>query len=194
MLNKKDSSENMAPPAGGVTPEAATSMVDNVDDYEYLYVTEALSAYPNCYTTEWEDMFESARAPICDDMSNYFFNPIMPQLPLHVLTPHVRQNTSFGDNVDSSEFVFDESNDNHVMGNIDSSKLVVDESNNNQVIVNAVETSNGTVPATDLSVNEKKLGRAKKMRGVAEESDVDASSSPSMSQEVNQAPQLPKSI
>ncbi|CAK8566746.1 unnamed protein product [Lathyrus sativus] len=190
MLNK-DSSENIAPPA---------PMVDNVDDYEYLYVTEALSAYPNCYTTEWDDMFESARAPVCEDLSTYFFNPLKPQLPLNVLTPHVRQNISDGNNIDSSEFVVDESNDNHVMVNIDSSKLVVDESNNNPAIVDplpvdAVETSNGTVRVIDLSVKEKKLGRPKNTRRAADESDdVDASSSPSMSQEVNQAPQLPKSI
>ncbi|CAL5197376.1 unnamed protein product [Lathyrus oleraceus] len=191
MLNNKDSSENMAPPA---------PMVDNVDDYEYIYVTEALSAYPNCYTTEWDDMFESVRAPVCEDLSTYFFNPLEPQLPLNVLTPHVRQNISDGNNIDSSEFVVDESNDNHVMVNVDSSKLVVGESNNNQVIVDslpvdAAETSNETVWAIDLSVKEKKLDRPKKMRRVTDESnDVDASSSPSMSQEVNQAPQLPKSI
>src|SRR3954463_6897525 len=95
-------------PASSESSQPPKPMVDNVNDYEYIYVTEELSA---CYTTEWDDMFESARAPVCEDLSTYFFNPLKPQLPLNVLIPSEPQNTSVDDdNFDSSNMVVDESN------------------------------------------------------------------------------------
>ncbi|CAK8561832.1 unnamed protein product [Lathyrus sativus] len=132
--------ENIEPPtpiqASSETSQVPTPMVNNVDDYEYLYVTEALSAYPNCYTTEWDDMFESARAPVCEDLSTYFFNPLKPQLPLSVLIPSEPQNTSVGDSL------------------VDSSKLVVDKPHN-QILDSA---------AADSSLKPRKRGRPKKIK------------------------------
>lgn len=164
--------ENIEPPtpiqASSEASQVPTPLVDNVDDYEYIYVTEALSAYPNCYTTEWDDMFESARAPVCEDLSTYFFNPLKPQLPLNVLIPSEPQNTSVGDNL------------------ADSSKLVVDEPHN-QILV-PVDAA-----AADPSTKPKKRGRRRKIK-----SDVGAGSSatPRKVNQLNEAPKknrLPKS-
>ncbi|GAU35502.1 hypothetical protein TSUD_155330 [Trifolium subterraneum] len=160
MLNN-GSCENMATPPPCVMPHAPKSKVDIVDDYEYVYVTEALSSYPNCYTTEWDALFENIKAPMCDDISSYFFNPDKPLLPLDVLIPYEPQNTNDGDNNDSS-------------------KLVVNESNNQVNMTNHPLAS---------SVMQRKQGRIMKTQYVTAESDVDvASSLLTMSQKVNQAP------
>lgn len=112
MLNKKYSFENTSPPSPSVIPHIPTQKMEENVDSEYIYVTEELSSYPNFYTTEWDELFENIKAPMCDDISSYFFNPLKPLLPLHVLIPHQPQNINVSNNnIDSSELMLDESND-----------------------------------------------------------------------------------
>ncbi|CAI8608884.1 unnamed protein product [Vicia faba] len=177
MLNNNNGSfENMEPqtptptPASSETSHTTKPLVDNVDDYEYIYVTEELSA---CYTTEWDAMFESARAPMCEDLSTYFFNPLKPQLPLNVLIPSEPQNTSVGGD------------------NLDSCIMVVDESHNQ--IMDPVDTA-----TADSSLKPKKRGRPKKFKCLIVQSDVDAGSSVGLRKgnQLNEAPKkkrFPKS-
>lgn len=61
----------------------------NDEASDYIYLTEALAPYKNYYTTEWDEMFENVKSPICDDISNYFFNPLKPLLPLDVIYPTI---------------------------------------------------------------------------------------------------------
>jgi hypothetical protein len=166
MLNNKGSSKNMAIPP----PYAPKSKIDIVDDYEYLYVTETLFSYPNCYTTEWDELFENIKAPMCEDISSYFFNLNKPLLPLIVLIPYEPQNTNDDDNkviMNNPPPVFPSTTMNHI---------------------GIAKISNVAVMSTDSSVTQRKQGRKKKTRRVTDKSDVHAASSLTMSQEVNQAP------
>jgi len=152
----------MTPSKSCVTLHPPTPMVDNVDDYEYLYLTEALSSYPKCYTTEWNELFENIKTHVCDDISSYFFNPTKPLLPLDTLIPNQPQNINVGDNKGSY-------------------KLVIDESNNQVIIVTIT-------PSLDSYVKQRKRVRRKKARRVTDEFDVAAPSSLQTPQEVNEAP------
>jgi hypothetical protein len=162
----------MTPLTSCVTPEPPTPMVDNVDDYKYIYLTEALSSYPNCYTTEWDELFKNIKAPVCDDIFSYFFNPSKPLLPLDTLIPYQPQNINVGDNKDSYKLVYDEYN--------------------NQFIIVII------TPPSDSSVKQRKRVRRKNAQRVTNESDVAAPSSLETSQAANAAPNkkkknLPKS-
>ncbi|CAJ2635957.1 unnamed protein product [Trifolium pratense] len=164
-------------------PHAPKSKVDIVDAYDYLYVTEALSSYPNCYTTEWDELFENIKAPMCDDISSYFFNPDKPLLPLDVLIPCEPQNTNDDDdNNDSSKLVVDESNNQVIMTN---PPPVLPSTTMNHIDI--AKISNAAVRPIDSPVMQRKQGRTKKTQCVMDESDVDPASSLTMSQEVNRA-------
>ncbi|WJX94032.1 hypothetical protein P8452_75496 [Trifolium repens] len=166
MLNNKVSYENMAIPP----PYAPKSKINIVDDYEYFYVTEALSSYLNCYTAEWDELFENIKAPMCDDISSYFFNPNKPLLPLDVLIPYEPQNTN--------------DDDNKVIMNNPPSVLPSTTVNH----IGIAKISSAAVMSIDSSVTQRKQGRKKKTRCVTNKSDIHAASSLTMSQEVNQTP------
>ncbi|AET03553.1 hypothetical protein MtrunA17_Chr8g0370081 [Medicago truncatula] len=160
----------MKPLTSCVTPEPPTSTVNNVDDYKYNYLTEALTSYPNCYTTEWDELFKNIKAPLCDDIFSYFFNPTKPLLPLDTPIPYQPQNIiNVGDNEDSYKLVYDESN--------------------KQFIVVIIST-----PPTDSSVKQRKRVRRKNAQGVTNESDVAAPSSLETSQAANAAPNKKKNL
>jgi len=156
----------MTPPTSCVTPEPPTPMVGNVDDYKYIYLTEALSSYPNCYTTEWDELFKNIKAPVCDDIFSYFFNPTKPLLPLDTLIPYQPQNINVGDNEDSYKLVYNESNKQFII-----------------VII---------TPPTDSSVKQRKRVRRKNVQRVTDKSNVAEPSSMETSHEVNEAPNKKK--